>query len=195
MATNIEIEAKVLISETDYNKILNYYSKRGGNRIMQTNYYIDTDDLLLKSFGIGLRIREKGFYVLTMKAPLQEGLLEKKESITKEQVENLKLHGTFPSGGIKNLLMMYGINPSQLKIQTFLVTDRLEIENHDKGELLAIDKNIYNGIVDYELEMEGSSLDLATKELKRICEEIGINYIENSKSKQVRAMETIKKAS
>ncbi|MDY4857185.1 MAG: CYTH domain-containing protein [Candidatus Onthovivens sp.] len=193
MATNIEIEAKVLINEDDYNRVLKFYKKEELQKVTQLNYYIDTDDLLLKQFGIGLRIRQKDFFVLNMKAPLQEGLLEKKESISEKEFDNFKNNGVFPNGSIKNLLLMFGIDITKLKIQTTLKTERIVIENFSDNEVFAIDKNYYNGLIDYELELEGTSLERAKNSLKEKCEELNIDFVENSKSKQVRAMETIKK--
>ncbi len=193
MATNIEIEAKVLINEDDYKRVLKFYKKEELQKVTQLNYYIDTDDLLLKQFGIGLRIRQKDFYVLNMKAPLQEGLLEKKESITEKEFENFKNNGVLPNGSIKNLLLMFGVDITKLKIQTTLKTERIIIENFNENEVFAIDKNYYNGLIDYELELEGTSLERAKNSLKEKCEELNIDFVENAKSKQVRAMETIKK--
>lgn len=193
MATNIEIEAKVLINEDDYNRVLKFYKKEELQKVTQLNYYIDTDDLLLKQFGIGLRIRQKDFFVLNMKAPLQEGLLEKKESISEKEFDNFKNNGVFPNGSIKNLLLMFGIDITKLKIQTTLKTERIVIENFSDNEVFAIDKNYYNGLIDYELELEGTSLERAKNSLKEKCEELNIDFVENAKSKQVRAMETIKK--
>lgn len=193
MATNIEIEAKVLINEDDYNRVLKFYKKEELQKVTQLNYYIDTDDLLLKQFGIGLRIRQKDFFVLNMKAPLQEGLLEKKESISEKEFDNFKNNGVFPNGSIKNLLLMFGVDITKLKIQTTLKTERIVIENFNDDEVFAIDKNYYNGLIDYELELEGTSLERAKNSLKEKCEELNIDFVENAKSKQVRAMETIKK--
>ncbi len=193
MATNIEIEAKVLINEDDYNRVLKFYKKEELQKVTQLNYYIDTDDLLLKQFGIGLRIRQKDFFVLNMKAPLQEGLLEKKESISEKEFDNFKNNGVFPNGSIKNLLLMFGVDITKLKIQTTLKTERIVIENFSDNEVFAIDKNYYNGLIDYELELEGTSLERAKNSLKERCEELNIDFVENAKSKQVRAMETIKK--
>lgn len=193
MATNIEIEAKVLINEDDYNRVLKFYKKEELQKVTQLNYYIDTDDLLLKQFGIGLRIRQKDFFVLNMKAPLQEGLLEKKESISEKEFDNFKNNGVFPNGSIKNLLLMFGVDITKLKIQTTLKTERIVIENFSDDEVFAIDKNYYNGLIDYELELEGTSLERAKNSLKEKCEELNIDFVENAKSKQVRAMETIKK--
>ena len=193
MATNIEIEAKVLINEDNYKRVLKFYKKEELQKVTQLNYYIDTDDLLLKQFGIGLRIRQKDFYVLNMKAPLQEGLLEKKESITEKEFENFKNNGVLPNGSIKNLLLMFGVDITKLKILTTLKTERIVIENFNENEVFAIDKNYYNGLIDYELELEGTSLERAKNSLKEKCEELNIDFVENAKSKQVRAMETIKK--
>lgn len=193
MATNIEIEAKVLINEDDYNRVLKFYKKEELQKVTQLNYYIDTDDLLLKQFGIGLRVRQKDFFVLNMKAPLQEGLLEKKESISEKEFDNFKNNGVFPNGSIKNLLLMFGVDITKLKIQTTLKTERIVIENFSDNEVFAIDKNYYNGLIDYELELEGTSLERAKNSLKEKCEELNIDFVENAKSKQVRAMETIKK--
>ena len=193
MATNIEIEAKVLINEDDYNRVLKFYKKEELQKVTQLNYYIDTDDLLLKQFGIGLRVRQKDFFVLNMKAPLQEGLLEKKESISEKEFDNFKNNGVFPNGSIKNLLLMFGVDITKLKIQTTLKTERIVIENFNDNEVFAIDKNYYNGLIDYELELEGTSLERAKNSLKEKCEELNIDFVENAKSKQVRAMETIKK--
>lgn len=193
MATNIEIEAKVLITKEEYLRVIKFYKKENGTRIDQTNYYIDTDDLFLKKFGIGLRIREKGYFTLNLKAPMAEGLLEKKESITKEQYEDFKNKGIFPTGDIKNFLLMLDVDVTKLKIQTSLFTERIEIDNYSSGEIFSIDKNYYNGIEDYELEMEGNSIDRARNALKEKCAELNIPYVENQKSKQVRAMDTIKK--
>ena len=165
MATNIEIEAKVLINEDDYNRVLKFYKKEELQKVTQLNYYIDTDDLLLKQFGIGLRIRQKDFFVLNMKAPLQEGLLEKKESISEKEFDNFKNNGVFPNGSIKNLLLMFGVDITKLKIQTTLKTERIVIENFSDDEVFAIDKNYYNGLIDYELELEGTSLERAKNSL------------------------------
>ena len=84
MATNIEIEAKVLISEKEYNNVLNHFKDRVIKEYDQINHYIDSDDLALKKLGIGCRIREKdNTYTLTLKAPMAEGLLEKDEVLNK----------------------------------------------------------------------------------------------------------------
>lgn len=192
MATNIEIEAKCLISKEDYNKIIDFYNADKYDRVKQINHYIDTNDLKLKNAGISLRIREKDIFIMTLKAPMAEGLLEKNEKISWRQYEDFRDKYIFPQCSIKDVIMMLNINPQELKIQVSLETERIKMDNFKNEGDFSIDKNTYNGIIDYELELEGNSLKKAKDALKEICEEVGIPYIDNLKNKQLRALETIK---
>ena len=54
-------------------------------------------------------------------------------------------------------------------------------------------KSTYNDIVDYEVELEETSLQHAHENLKAICEQVGIQYRLNELSKQARAMNSLKK--
>jgi len=193
MATNIEIEAKCLISKEDYNKVIKFFKAGNYDKVKQTNYYIDTDDLRLKKIGIGLRIREKQDFVINLKAPMAEGLLEKNEKISWKDYEDFKDNGVFPPSSIEEFIKMLSFDPRDMKIQTSLITERIEIPNFQEKGLFSIDKNTYNGIIDYELELEGNSLDKAKAGLKDICDQVGVPYVDNLKSKQSRALETIKK--
>lgn len=193
MATSIEIEAKVLISEEDYKRVIKHYKKEYSIKKIQNNYFIDTDDLILKKYDISLRIREKGYFIMNIKTPLQEGLLEKRQTISQDQYEDFLTKGIFPAGDIKDLLLQLGIKIEELKVQASLLTERIEIENLQDGSLFSIDKNTYNGRVDYELELSGTSLERATADLKERCNQLGIDFVQNSKSKQIRALETIVK--
>jgi glutathione S-transferase len=192
MAANIEIEAKVLISLTDYQKMVKTYEANFSKEYDQYNYYIDTKDFKLKALGIGLRIRLfEGSYMLTLKAPLAEGLLEKDQDIKKVNYDTLADKNLFPEGNIKEFIKMIGITPDDLKILCSLKTHRIEIDDGDNTRKISLDKNEYNGIVDYEIELESDSLSRAKESLKKLCEKNGIEYKDNPKSKQSRAMETI----
>ena len=84
MATNIEIEAKVLINKDEYNRIVRKLQKNILKDKVQVNYYIDTKDFQLKNAGIGLRVRAlNNEYVMTLKVPMSEGLLEKFDPFSK----------------------------------------------------------------------------------------------------------------
>jgi len=193
MATNIEIEAKVLINEKEYNRVKSYYKNNVDKEYNQINHYIDTNELSLKKMGIGLRIREKdNLYTLTLKAPLAEGLLEKDEELSFEQFNAFKKNNIFPDSKNADFIRMLGVNPEDLKILTSLTTYRLEINTNDKeGYEFSIDKNTYNNKVDYELEVSGPLLSKAKEILKEICNITNSFYKDNPKSKETRALETL----
>lgn len=192
MSDNIEIEAKILISEAQYNKAINIISDEIYHRFIQTNYYIDTKNFFLHNLGCSLRIRKKDNFELTLKAPLSEGLLEKSQIISSEAYKNFAKSKIFPDGDIKKFLMIIGINIDELSIITSLTTDRIELPYNDGT--LCIDKNEYNEQVDYEIEMEHSSMENAQSVLKNFAEKLKIKDIAFNKiSKQQRAMSTIKR--
>lgn len=188
MSTNIEIEAKALVSESEYKVLINLFKEEAKKIYSQTNYYIDSHKRVLKSIGVALRIRQIGCEnVLTLKTPLSEGLLEKSQSLTEEQFDDLKAGKTFPKGEINRVLTMLGIEVNDLRIITSLTTDRIDITIKDGT--MSLDKNIYSGITDYEVEVEYNSLAQAEEILKDILSKNGIEYIRNFRSKQMRAIE------
>ncbi len=192
MATNIEIEAKVLINEKEYKRILSFFKDRVIREYDQINHYIDTDNFALKKIGIGLRIREKdNTYTLTLKTPMAEGLLEKDEVLSEEVFNAFIKSNIFPDNGIADFIRMLGVNIEDLKRQTQLVTHRNEISYEDNTYEFSIDKNEYNNVVDYELEMAGASLNRAKEKLKSICLSTNTFYKDNLKSKETRALDTI----
>lgn len=193
MATNIEIEAKALITRDEYFKVVEHFKADKLKKITQTNFYIDTDEMELRKIRVGLRIRQSDDFILTLKAPLAEGLLEQNENITWKQYEDFKETGTFPEGKVKEFLKMLRINPDTLKILTQLTTERIYIPDVYEDGTFSIDKNTYNDIVDYELELEGNSLNKCKEKLKSICNECQIEFKDNIQSKHNRAFSTMKK--
>lgn len=192
MATNIEIEAKVLITKEDYDKLVEIYSKEKSDEFDQVNYYIESKDLGLKKLGVGLRIRKKNnSYVMTLKAPMSEGLLEKNAQLNEEQYKEFKEKGIFPDCYIKEFVKMLGFDPDLLKIRAQLKTHRIEIPLDDGKNAFSIDRNEYNKITDYELEMNSNSLLRAKNKLQEICEINGVPYKDNTRSKQTRCLESL----
>ena len=190
MATNIEIEAKVLIEKEGFDKIKQLYEDYANSAYIQTNYYIDTPDFLLRRNGIGLRIRcFENIYVMTLKTPLSEGLLEKTENISKEEYRAMRDKNVFPENKIKSFLIMLGFEIETLKILTSLKTERIDIA-FETG-IFSIDKNEYQGKVDYELEKESNNLKGAEEFLIDICNKAKIDYKINSKTKQARAFDRL----
>ena len=193
MSSNIEIEAKVLLLKDEYNAIIEKLNLQKYRKIKQTNHYIDTPDRYLKKNGIALRIREKDEeFELTLKTPLSEGLLEKNENISWRDFENLSERQIFPDGNIRKFLLILGVKVSDLKVLTSLCTERIHVEFEGFG--LALDKNIYSNIVDYELEVESSSMERAQEEIEKILSSCGINsFTFNKVSKQARALNSLEK--
>ena len=193
MSSNIEIEAKVLLLKDEYNAIIEKLNLQKYRKIKQTNHYIDTPDRYLEKNGIALRIREKDEeFELTLKTPLSEGLLEKNENISWRDFENLSERQIFPDGNIRKFLLILGVKVSDLKVLTSLCTERIHVEF--EGFELALDKNIYSNIVDYELEVESSSIERAQQEIENILNECDIkNFSFNKVSKQARALNALEK--
>ena len=187
MATNIEIEAKALISEDEYFKVKDFFKFKINKEYIQNNHYIDDSNFSLRKHGAGLRIRElNNSYELTLKTPIAEGLLEKTDIISKEEYIEMATKNIFPESRIKNFLIMLGYNTNDFKIQASLKTTRADALIDECK--FSIDKNEYGRNVDYELELEANNPQLAQDTLKEICEEVGIKYKQNVVSKQARAL-------
>ncbi len=190
MANAIEIEAKSLISEEDYKKLVRRFATYPS--YTQTNYYIDSDDLVLAKEGIALRVREKGgMYELTLKTPLSEGLLEKNCTISREKFLSFRDNRVFPRGDTSRFLEMLGIDIASLHILTALTTDRIDVEW--KEGILSIDRNTYLGETDYEVEFEYNSLSGAKAILGELFKENDIPVVFTNTSKTQRAMKALGK--
>ncbi len=187
MATNnIEIEAKVLVTQKEYNKVLNALPF-GEDTIVQTNYYLDSDDRTLKKYGMIIRIRKTGgHFLLTMKAPLAEGLLEKNQRLFVDEFDAVLNKNVFPKGDIFDFLDILHIDPSTLKILAQLTTERKEVEYN--GTVIDISRNTYSGQVDYELECDADSAFKSENTLKELCEKLDIPFVLNTLSKETRAI-------
>lgn len=187
MSTNIEIEAKILVSKQEFERIRQFLKLDQVTPIRQTNYYIDDESGQLRQYGFALRIREiDNQYTLTLKSPMAEGTLEKNQLITREEYERLKNDHQFPIGKVQALLAMFGFNTSTLGIIADLTTER--IDTSFQGQHVCLDVNSYNRQIDYEIESEQSSLKYAAETLQKLCSETGVHYQENHVSKYARAI-------
>lgn len=186
MSTNIEIEVKTLITKEEYERLLEFFKDEKREAVNQTNYYIDTKNSDLKKHEVSLRIRRLNGFVMTLKTPLSEGLLEKSQLISAQEFNAFIKNNVFPTGTISEFIERLYIEPSSLTTLAELRTSRVNIPYN--GYLLAVDKNEYADQVDYELEMEGSSLEKARFFLEEVCEKVDIKFVENKVSKQKRAL-------
>lgn len=190
MSTNIEIEVKALLNESDYHRVLEYFKDEAKEPVEQVNFYIDTKNNALRRHEISLRIRKLNGYMMTLKTPLSEGLLEKNQLISESEFTKFIENKVFPEGPISEFIQRLYIEPAELMPLATLTTIRYNIPYN--GFLIALDKNTYNGKVDYEIEMEGNSVEKARFYLEKVFQTIGITFVENRVSKQKRALEAHK---
>ena len=190
MSNNIEIEAKVILSRQDYKKVFDTLKTKITDTHTQTNFYIDSQDRVLKKNDIALRIREYNrTYVLTCKTPLSEGLLEKNQELSEKVALEMINLNRFPSGGIQDFLELLDIDVSNLEVLASLTTRRNEL-SIDSSKI-SLDENTYGNKVDYEIEVEDSAMKLAEDRIEEILKPLGITYYLNKVSKQMRAIKAI----
>ncbi len=190
-----EIEAKVLLSKNDYNLLFdNFSNKYCCHIITQINYYIDSNQLMVKKQHCSLRVRyiiNENNYILTLKTPLIEGRKEYNENIDENQFKALTLKKIFPRGNIYEELLKLNINIQSLHILTYLKTYRLEFKYKDS--IVCLDKNVNTNLEDYELEVESSSLINAKKIAKELLSNINQKEVVfNNIGKETRALKALK---
>jgi uncharacterized protein YjbK len=189
MSSNIEIEAKVLLSKPQYDQVYKSLGMNGSMSYTQFNYYIDSKDRILKDNEVALRIREKkGNYVLTMKTPMSEGLLEKNQSLSDREAMEMISTNVFPEGDIKEFLEILDIEVDKLVVLAKMTTLRTEIQNAEEEEEISLDMNTYGAKVDYELEVDKSAMALAEQKVDDILKPLKIKYEFNKMSKASRAL-------
>lgn len=155
MTQEVEIEFKNLLTKKEFNDIYTSlpFPSEG---ITQTNYYFETQDFLLQANQSALRIREKdGEFQLTLKEPLEVGLLETHDSLTKRQAEQwIQGHPILLSNTGQQLKNM-GVSINDLTYYGKLTTKRFECQKD--GLTFVLDESFYNDYVDFELEIEAPS--------------------------------------
>ncbi len=133
----LEYEKKVLLTEEKYLKLSQVIGE-GKPKIIQTNYYYDSDDLKMNTLGITCRIREKnGKYKATIKAHKQTNMacsIEKSKEVIDQYDDSL-------------------FSGMHLELQGKLMTERIILFSDGRCEVV-LDKNTYLGITDYEMEVE-----------------------------------------
>lgn len=168
MIKNKEIEFKTFISKEDYEKLITEFELEN-NVFSQTNFYFDTEDTKLMEDKTVLRIRQKGSnYKLTKKTRANVGADETHILISKERAEELLSKG-FDASVIG--LPYYVYNIAQL------TTYRASTPYKD-GTLF-LDKSIYYGHIDYEIEYEVDDVKQGYKDFKSFLEFYNIPYKES----------------
>ena len=168
MYVNKEIEFKTLITEEIYNKLIISFGL-DNNIFSQTNHYFDTEDTKLLSEKTVLRIRQKGNnFKLTKKTRAEIGADETHILLSKDKALEL-----IKSGFDAKIIGL----PYFVKKRAELTTYRASIPYRDG--ILFLDKSVYYGHVDYEIEYEVDDIRQGTKDFQKFLEEYNITYKES----------------
>ena len=187
---SMEYEARVMISESEYLKIKEEYLNIGRicREFTNKNTYFDSPDLYLTHHHMVLRIREiDGLEKeLTLKVKGEDGDIEITHNIESEEEYQKLLSGNISNLEIEKEVSNRGGDIKSLGVITTLTTERVEVKFDD--HLLVIDKNFYNNKVDFNLEVESTSRELAKEYLEKVISKYGIAYKKDYISKSRRAI-------
>ncbi len=182
MDVHLEIEFKLLVSQITFEKIKQDY--RQYNSVKQINTYFDSKINPLYANGLNLRIREvQQKHILCLKQKQESGLHEYELEVPNATT------ATFDIPEVNKLLASKQIE-KPLYVRGQLTTYRTEVPfNHG---VLCLDKNEYNGIVDYELEFEiTKDAKLGYQEFLDFIKIYQLSYTSNCISKTQRCLQSI----
>ncbi|URZ87160.1 CYTH domain-containing protein [Floricoccus penangensis] len=192
MTTNLEIEYKTLLSLDEYDRLKKYFSHV--TPIRQTNHYMDSPDLIMRSNRLALRIRTfDNDAEMTLKVPQAIGNIEHNAALTLEEahgmLESKKINDNLPQiSDILSILKERGIDYRKITVLGSLTTIRQEMET-DIG-LMALDKNTYFDACDYELELEVQDSVKGKKDFKKFLIDKNVEF-RYAKSKVVRFLKML----
>lgn len=174
MKQEIEIEFKNLLTQEEFQQLQNHFNLKEQHFKHQVNHYFDTPDYRLKKHGAALRIREKdGKYVLTLKQPATEGLLESHESLQEKQAQAILSNNTIPAGKIAAIIQTeFSIQTEQLHCFGSLATSRAELDY--RGGTLVFDHSRYLNKEDFELEYEVTDYTVGKVAFENLLKELNI---------------------
>lgn len=185
MSKNLEIEAKAMLDEKSYHLLVNRLKT-----YKQINYYLDnTFKEIRNNSNIGLRIRYKNNeYELTLKVDLDEGKMEYNHILSTADFIAFKENGLLPDCEVTKMLKSLNVR-FPLHILGEMITYRSDLNY--KTSLISIDKSEYNSNVDYEIECEDTSMEIARQNLEEFLNKNHIEFKANVVSKYKRFIKTI----
>ena len=192
-----ELEERVLINKSQFLEIEKYIQENFHDYriIHQKNRYFDDANETVKKVRATLRIRSfksKKEREMTYKVKAEEGSIEYTQIISHYWFYQITRYSRLPDGIVKQKLLEDGVDINSLHMLTDLYTRRIEvrIDNY----ILVLDANLYNGITDYNIEIES---DVSKKHAKDVilkyCEMFGLEYKDNYITKSKRAFLSMKK--
>ena len=180
MKQELEIEFKNLLTEEEFHRLASHFSVKEDDFITQENHYFDTPEFSLKNHGTALRIRKKKEkYVLTLKQPCNDGLLESHQSLSSQEAAELLDGKAAITGEIAGLIQHLGIDVTELVYFGSLTTKRSQLPYKDG--LLVLDHSFYLNKDDYELEFEAADFHVGKQQFNELLEQfrIPIRHTEN----------------
>lgn len=168
-----EIEFKNLLTESEYGKIQNDHFS-GEKPMHLTNYYIDNNELQLIQNLLMLRIRvQDEKQLMTVKIPDERHVVYEYSGLTNIDLsKGIIINENNIPENIREQLTKRNITTNNLSIQGSLITERFEKPSH--SGLLVLDKSIYLGMIDYELEFEAPDVGTGKAEFTQILNNYGI---------------------
>ena len=166
MHQNLEVELKTLLNREQFEELLSFYLPH--DFIKQENYYYRSNHS--EHYAYRIRVKE-GQQLFTLKQHVDGGMMEYEKVFTGKLEDDpeitaiLESYGEFPPHELLGKLTTY---------RYMVVTDKAE---------LCFDINLYNGIMDYEVEYEVKKEHDHEAEFKKILNQAGIEYVPNRISK------------
>ena len=193
MSKNIEIEAKTLITKEEYETLIDSLGDFDFEIINQYNHYFCEEEYLNnpKKSSLAIRIRKENEKIeATLKINLKEGKLEINQDLSEEEYRKYLSSKKFPKGEVIDYLYENHICKSS-ELKEFATLKNLRYEFKYKEALIAIDRSEYLNKIDYEVECEASSMEIAESLLKELLNIKKIPYRENRISKLKRVKNAI----
>ncbi len=179
----IEIEFKSLLTKQCFDELKSIFN---GKKIIQTNYYFDSNDNILKQHDMALRIRVKeseSKITVKNRQDKNEVAIEVSELIDSKNVDLILASKTFNVDVICDYLKSQGINQNYFPKVMCFKTNRVRIEFDD--HTLFLDETIYASKIDYELEIEADSYDVAKEVFDQYAKRY--NLVQSNLTKIARA--------
>ena len=195
MAKNIECEKRVMLSKVQYTTLRKHYLKtqKINKLVKQENVYFDDQIGSIEKKKAILRIRNKKTMgkgkhdcEITFKFHSEEGSIEINQDISIKEYKSFKKKAILPEGEVKEEIQKQIPELGCLAIIGELTTARYSF--HSDNCLIELDKNKYEGIKDYNLEVEAINLETANNKILEICDEFNIVYTTEYVTKSNRAI-------
>lgn len=198
MSTNIEIEAKHLLTKNNYQQLLASFPIK--QQLTQTNYYFDTPDGALKEQKISFRLRcYQTTAELTIKIPLKgakhdlQQTTENNELIDLAIAKQLLMQANsgqkiiWPSLTKQTLAAIPNLEIANLCLQASSATKRTIVLGPKNCELTLDQTTFLDQYIDYELEIEHNNAELINEVFAILQNRFNLQNVPSPLSKIARA--------